>query len=49
MEPIIKKIKDPIIESNKVIKEYKYTNNYYKAFLNYLNETQDIKKVVVIL
>ncbi len=41
MEPNKKKIQEP----KKVIKEYKYTNNYYKTFLDYLNETQDIPKV----
>ncbi len=47
MELIVKKIKEPIIEPNKVIKEYKYTNNYYKTFLDYLNQTQDIPKVLI--
>jgi len=47
MEPITIKIEEPIIEPYKVIKEYKYTNNYYKTFLDYLNKTQDIAKVVI--
>ena len=47
MELITKKIKEPIIEPNKVIIEHKYTNNYYKIFLDYLNETQDIPKVII--
>ncbi len=47
MEPITMKIKEPIIEPNKVIIEHKYTNNYYKTFLDYLNQTQDIAKVVI--
>ncbi len=47
MELITKKIKEPIIEPNKVIIEYKYTNNYYKTFLDYLNEPQDTPKVVI--
>ncbi len=47
MEPITKKIKEPIIEPNKVIIEHKYTNNYYKTFLKYLNQTQDIPKVLI--
>jgi hypothetical protein len=47
MEPIIKKSKEPIIDPYKVTKEYKYTNNYYKTFLDYLNKTQDIAKVVI--
>jgi hypothetical protein len=49
MELITKKIKEPIIEPNKVITEHKYTNNYYKIFLDYLNETQDIPKVIITL
>ncbi len=49
MELITKKIKEPIIEPYEVIKEYKYTNNYYKTFLDYLNETQDIPKVIITL
>ncbi len=44
MEPNINKIKEPI----NIIKEYKYTTNYYKTFLDYLKETQFIPKVVVI-
>ncbi len=47
MELITKKIKEQIIEPNKVIIEYKYTNNYYKTFLDYLNKTQDIAKVLI--
>ncbi len=47
IEIITKIIKEPIIEPNKVIIEYKYTNNYYKTFLDYLNKTQDIAKVII--
>jgi len=47
MELIVKKLKEPIKEPKKVIKEYKYTNNYYKTFLDYLNKTQDIAKVII--
>ncbi len=47
MELITKKIKEQIFEPNKVIIEHKYTNNYYKTFLDYLNETQDIPKVLI--